>query len=98
MHCFFNVLSPSVLPLLHPLPAPPLTCSTQFHVFEATRPLPRFSLYIPCLRATQPQPQGTVSFTVKERLDRVSGCGLPVLATCAGWLTCDRTHDGHVCQ
>jgi Bardet-Biedl syndrome 2 protein len=46
--------------------------STQFHVFEATRHLPRFSLYIPCLLATEPRPQGKVTFNVPERLETVT--------------------------
>ena len=46
--------------------------STQYHVFEASRPLPRFSLYIPCSVDIQPRPIGTVTFNLSERLDRVS--------------------------
>jgi Bardet-Biedl syndrome 2 protein len=46
--------------------------STQFHVFEATRHLPRFSLYIPCPLATEPHPQGKVTFNVPERLERIT--------------------------
>ena len=45
--------------------------STQFHVFEASRPLPRFSLYIPCPFSVEPQPQSSVTFNLKERLERV---------------------------
>ncbi|CAI8055643.1 Bardet-Biedl syndrome 2 protein homolog [Geodia barretti] len=47
--------------------------STQFHVFEATRRLPQFSLYIPCPLATEPHPQGRVAFNVPERLETVTG-------------------------
>ncbi|CAI8055642.1 Bardet-Biedl syndrome 2 protein homolog, partial [Geodia barretti] len=46
---------------------------TQFHVFEATRRLPQFSLYIPCPLATEPHPQGRVAFNVPERLETVTG-------------------------
>ncbi|XP_064385467.1 Bardet-Biedl syndrome 2 protein homolog [Halichondria panicea] len=45
--------------------------STQYHVFEASRPLPRFSLYIPCSVDIQPRPIGTVTFNLSERLDRL---------------------------
>ena len=45
--------------------------SSQFHVFEASRPLPRFSLYIPCSVAIEPRPSGRVVFHLSERLDRV---------------------------
>ena len=48
--------------------------SSQFHVFEATRPLPRFSLYIPCSVSVEPRPQGSVTFQLSERVDRVSVC------------------------
>ena len=46
--------------------------STQFHVFEASRPLPQFSLYIPCSLSVEPHPQGSVTFQLSERIDRVS--------------------------
>lgn len=45
--------------------------SAQFHVFEASRPLPRFSLYLPCAPDAQPAPQGSVTFNLNERIDRV---------------------------
>ena len=48
------------------------THSTQFHVFEASRPLPRFSLYIPCPLSVKPQPESSVTFNLKERLESVS--------------------------
>ncbi|CAH1270190.1 BBS2 [Branchiostoma lanceolatum] len=44
--------------------------STQFHVFEITRQLPRFSMYIPCTKLPQ-EPQGSVTFTVQDRVQRV---------------------------
>ena len=47
------------------------TCA-QFHVFEATRPLPRFSLYTPCGLNAAPEPEGSVVFNLHERLERVS--------------------------
>lgn len=46
--------------------------SIQFHVFEASRPLHRFSLYIPCPLETEPHPLSSVTFTVNERLERVT--------------------------
>ena len=45
--------------------------SSQLHVFEAVRALPRFALYIPCGLDTTPSPQGCVVFNLLERLDRV---------------------------
>lgn len=45
--------------------------SSQFHVFEASRPLPRFSLYIPCALDVEPAPQSSVTFNLNERVDRV---------------------------
>lgn len=44
--------------------------SSQYHVFEASRPLPRFSLYLPC-GLLVPEPQGKVTFNMAERVDRV---------------------------
>lgn len=45
--------------------------SSQLHVFEAVRLLPRFSLYVPCGLDISPSPQGSVVFNLPERLDRV---------------------------
>lgn len=45
--------------------------SSQFHVFEVVRLLPRFSLYIPCGLDVSPPPKGSVNFNLSERLDRV---------------------------
>ena len=44
--------------------------SNQYHVFELTRQLPRFSMYLPCPEDT-PEPKSSVSFTVNERIQRV---------------------------
>lgn len=46
------------------------SCSTQFHVFELTRQLPRFSMYTPCTEQV-PEPKSSVTFTVNERVQRV---------------------------
>ena len=45
--------------------------SSQFHVFEAVRPLTRFALYLPCSLSVEPQPAGSVVFHLSERLERV---------------------------
>ncbi|PIK53965.1 putative Bardet-Biedl syndrome 2 protein-like [Apostichopus japonicus] len=44
--------------------------STQFHVFELTRQLPRFSMYTPCTEQV-PEPKSSVTFTVNERVQRI---------------------------
>ncbi|XP_041460099.1 Bardet-Biedl syndrome 2 protein homolog [Lytechinus variegatus] len=44
--------------------------SMQFHVFEVTRQLPRFSMYVPCTDQV-PEPKSSVVFTVNERIQRV---------------------------
>ena len=49
--------------------------SSQFHVFEASRALPRFTLYVPCETDIKPTPKGSLTFNLSERLDRVGGGG-----------------------
>jgi len=44
--------------------------SHQYHVFELSRQLPRFTLYVPAPKGTA-QPTSCVSFTLSERLNRV---------------------------
>ncbi|KAK3104019.1 hypothetical protein FSP39_023716 [Pinctada imbricata] len=44
--------------------------SIQFHVFELTRQLPRFSMYAPC-RTECPEPKSSCTFQVNERIQRV---------------------------
>lgn len=44
--------------------------SMQFHVFELTRQLPRFSMYAPC-RKDCPEPKSSCSFQINERMQRV---------------------------
>uniref|UniRef100_A0A3P9H733 Bardet-Biedl syndrome 2 protein homolog n=1 Tax=Oryzias latipes TaxID=8090 RepID=A0A3P9H733_ORYLA len=46
-------------------------CSTQFHVFEITRQLPRFSMYQILVDPSAAPPGGRVSFSVNERPQRV---------------------------
>ena len=46
--------------------------STQFHVFELARQLPRFSLYILAPSADVPEAESSVSFQVNERVNRVT--------------------------
>uniref|UniRef100_A0A3P9KX41 Bardet-Biedl syndrome 2 protein homolog n=1 Tax=Oryzias latipes TaxID=8090 RepID=A0A3P9KX41_ORYLA len=46
-------------------------CSTQFHVFEITRQLPRFSMYQILADPSAAPPGGRVSFSVNERPQRV---------------------------
>nr|XP_006641485.1 PREDICTED: Bardet-Biedl syndrome 2 protein isoform X1 [Lepisosteus oculatus] len=45
--------------------------STQFHVFEITRQLPRFSMYELCKDDTAPRPKGKVTFQINDRPQRV---------------------------
>ncbi|KAM8946161.1 BBSome complex member BBS2 isoform 2-T2 [Pelodytes ibericus] len=45
--------------------------SVQFHVFELTRQLPRFSMYVLSNPASAPEPSSHVTFTISERVQRV---------------------------
>ncbi|MBN3311028.1 BBSome complex member BBS2 [Amia ocellicauda] len=45
--------------------------STQFHVFEITRQLPRFSMYDLCKEDPGPRPAGRVTFAINDRPQRV---------------------------
>lgn len=45
--------------------------STQFHVFELTRQLPRFSMYALGSTGSDPEPRSFVHFTTSERVQRV---------------------------
>ncbi|CAB1313868.1 unnamed protein product [Coregonus sp. 'balchen'] len=45
--------------------------SSQFHVFEITRQLPRFSMYDLNVDPEAPQPTGKVTFTINDRPQRV---------------------------
>ena len=45
-------------------------CSSQFHVFELTRQLPRFSMYSLCTEAP-PQPRSSVTMQLNDRPQRV---------------------------
>ncbi|XP_061101844.1 Bardet-Biedl syndrome 2 protein homolog isoform X2 [Conger conger] len=45
--------------------------STQFHVFEITRQLPRFSMYDLSTNPTAAQPTGRVTFNINDRPQRV---------------------------
>ncbi|XP_077451373.1 BBSome complex member BBS2 [Stigmatopora argus] len=46
--------------------------STQFHVFEITRQLPRFSMYDMTVDPSAPPPTGRVTFTINDRPQRVA--------------------------
>ena len=59
-------------------------CSFQFHVFELTRQLPRFSMYAPC-RKDCPEPKSSCTFQVNERIQRVSPCNTS-MSVCLPWL------------
>uniref|UniRef100_A0A674AN90 Bardet-Biedl syndrome 2 protein homolog n=1 Tax=Salmo trutta TaxID=8032 RepID=A0A674AN90_SALTR len=48
--------------------------SSQFHVFEITRQLPRFSMYDLNVEPEAPQPTGKVTFTINDRPQRVKVC------------------------
>ncbi|KAF5890839.1 Bardet-Biedl syndrome 2 protein, partial [Clarias magur] len=45
--------------------------STQFHVFEITRQLPRFSMYDLQVDPSTPQPKGKVTFSINDRPQRI---------------------------
>ncbi|XP_062860242.1 Bardet-Biedl syndrome 2 protein homolog [Trichomycterus rosablanca] len=45
--------------------------STQFHVFEITRQLPRFSMYDLHVDQSAPRPSGRVTFSINDRPQRV---------------------------
>lgn len=47
--------------------------STQFHVFEITRQLPRFSMYDITGDSSATEPSGRVTFSINDRPQRV-GC------------------------
>lgn len=49
--------------------------STQFHVFEITRQLPRFSMYELTDDSSTPLPTGRVTFSVNDRPQRVGPHG-----------------------
>ena len=50
-----------------------LFCSDQYHVFELTRQLPRFSMYILVTDTSSiTKPDSGITFIVKERVQRVS--------------------------
>ena len=47
--------------------------SDQFHVFELTRSLPKFSMYVLVTdTSTITKPESGITFTIKERIQRVS--------------------------
>ncbi|MGH0166673.1 UNVERIFIED_CONTAM: hypothetical protein FKN15_066877 [Acipenser sinensis] len=46
--------------------------STQFHVFELTRQLPRFSMYALCTQGSAPKPRGKTTFSINDRLQRIT--------------------------
>ena len=45
--------------------------STQFHVFEITRQLPRFSMYVMGADPSVALPTGRVTFSINDRSQRV---------------------------
>jgi len=45
--------------------------STQFHVFEITRQLPRFSMYVMAADPLVAPPTGRVTFSINDRPQRV---------------------------
>uniref|UniRef100_A0A9L0TKE8 Bardet-Biedl syndrome 2 protein homolog n=1 Tax=Equus caballus TaxID=9796 RepID=A0A9L0TKE8_HORSE len=47
-------------------------CSTQFHVFELTRQLPRFSMYALTSPDSASEPLSYVNFTIAERAQRIT--------------------------
>lgn len=53
--------------------------STQFHVFEITRQLPRFSMYDLNVEPSAPEPTGKVTFSINDRPQRVKGHTLTLI-------------------
>lgn len=51
-----------------------IASSTQFHVFELTRQLPRFSMYALSSPDSATEPLSFVNCTMNERPQRVSFC------------------------
>lgn len=51
----------------------PIYSSTQFHVFEITRQLPRFSMYDLSVDSSATEPTGKVTFNINDRPQRVKG-------------------------
>lgn len=51
--------------------------STQFHVFEITRQLPRFSMYELTAESTGAPPSGWVTFSINDRPQRVASLHPP---------------------
>ena len=49
---------------------PSSLCSSQFHVFELMRPIPRFAMYA-IADPNMPEPKGSVTFHINERINRV---------------------------
>uniref|UniRef100_T1IM01 Bardet-Biedl syndrome 2 protein homolog n=1 Tax=Strigamia maritima TaxID=126957 RepID=T1IM01_STRMM len=47
------------------------TGSNNFHVFEVSRQLPRFSMYVICKDTDAPKPSGFVNFVINDRVQRV---------------------------
>ncbi|CAD5110876.1 DgyrCDS241 [Dimorphilus gyrociliatus] len=45
--------------------------STQFHVFELSRQLPKFSMYALITKTDLPEPAGHVTFKIHERINRI---------------------------
>lgn len=56
--------------------------STQFHVFELTRQLPRFSMYALSSPDSATEPLSFVNCTMSERPQRVRFCSAPVSRSC----------------
>jgi hypothetical protein len=46
--------------------------STMYHVFELEMELPKFSMYASMDRANCTEPESSVSFTISERIPRLS--------------------------
>ena len=64
MCCFSCLCSFSPPTVLRP--------STQFHVFEITRQLPRFSMYVMGADPSVAPPTGRVTFSINDRSQRVN--------------------------
>ena len=70
VECTNNYCKIGCVLFLHPLRLS-LFPSTQFHVFEITRQLPRFSMYVMGAEPSAAPPTGSVTFNINDRSQRV---------------------------
>lgn len=67
-----------------------IASSTQFHVFELTRQLPRFSMYALSSPDSATEPLSFVNCTTNERPQRVSFCSSSWFQVLRRWSICNQ--------